>query len=195
MHRMKRRTSAYLICMATLFCIGNQIGPAQSVAQPDIYQHFLGEWVGHGVHYDNGTRKEDKIRITITETKKKDAIRLEKIYGKKGDPDFSRYTQYLRLDPARSRFALYEDHPAINSWYSAKDLSEFAKSGFGVVIGSAEQSNANPGDLYSEFPFVRLTIALNNETFSYKWERGADAEHMKLLSAWSLTRAADSAGR
>lgn len=182
-----------VVCLSLLFVSSNSAVHAQTPPQPDIYEHFLGDWVGTSVYFNNGAKQQTDIRITITETKGKDRVRLDKIYGKKGDPGFTSDTTYLKLRPDRSKFALGGGGSfSEKSWYDAKGLADFAQSGFGEIIGSRKISpNDEPvsNPFNKEFPFSRLTISLTKDTFSYKWEQGADEDHMKIRSIYTLTRA------
>ncbi len=132
----------------------------------------------------DGVSRQTGVKIVITETKKKDRLRFDYVYGEKGTPDFSRGTRFLKLDPAKAEFDLQWKRDS-KEIYKATGLDEFAKSGFGKFAGSMENASASEQDR-----IFRVVFELTKDTLSYEWQNGPDESHLAFRSLFTLNRSA-----
>jgi|SRR6185437_1414516 len=190
---MQNRAIRLLLCVVALLSCTSSAVSGQSAVQPDIYEHFVGTWAGIGVFFRDGVRQENPIKITITETKKKDGIRLEYDFPKTATADRYRQTKFLRLAPSKSTFYFGAADSSGNKSYKATELSEFVQSGFGKFIGSRKLTS-DESSLFQEGSIERITFLLTKETLSYEWEYGSDETHMQFYSLFKLTRVAGTPG-
>jgi hypothetical protein len=153
-----------------------------SIQKADIYTNFLGTWVGTGSFIQDHGRVTVPLQITITETKKKDAIRCDYIWSKKGEKYYLLHTKFLTLLPAKSEIVQqYKD--AGKLYYQAKGLDEFSQTGFGTFTGAA----ILPG---SGHPITaHSTFDLETDSFKYKAETSLDGQNFVVGQILLLTRA------
>jgi hypothetical protein len=184
---MHRRAFRVLICLLGLLCCGHFVLLAQAHAQADIYEHFPGIWVGtvSSISMKNGTRQEVSVRMTITEKKKKKGLRMDYVKGQKGTGGFERGTTFLELNPSKATISIWQGDISGEDIYEAIGLNEFVKSGFGKFEGLRRTSADD------QFPITHFAFVLTKDTLSYKWEMGADGNHMKTTSIYTLTRVPD----
>ena len=137
-------------------------GRSQGQSTPvDIYTNLLGDWVGYDDTTLDGIAKHIAVEVMIT--RKKDSVQMDYTYSKPGQPDFSTVTKFMKLDPLRSEMTLrWKGLVQGGSKYKAKDLDEFARTGFGTF--TATGAAVGPGGGKGMFVFD-----LGPETMSYKW--------------------------
>ena len=156
------------------------------IEKPDIYANFLGTWVGTGSYMEHGVRVTVPLQITITETKKKDAIRCDYIWSKKGQRDYALRTKFLTLLPAHSEILQqWEGEDELR--YNATGLDEFSQTGLGTFTAISRF-------VYSGQMMTRSTFQLQKDSFKYKLETNIDG-HFAATQIILLTRApVDSTG-
>jgi hypothetical protein len=158
------------------------IGLSQTtvIEKPDIYANFLGVLVGTGSYMKDDVRVTVPLQITITETKKKDAIRCDYIWSTKGHRDYALRTKVLTLLPATSEI-LQQWEGEDERRYNAKGLDEFSQIGFGTFTAVSRF-------VYSGQMMTRSTFQLQKDSFKYKSEENLDG-HFVATQIILLTRA------
>jgi hypothetical protein len=179
MHRHAIRLAA---CLFVMFLFAAAPLKAQTTPPTDIYEHFIGTWVGSDVYMKDGARRQTDVQIVITENKKKDRLRFDYVYGHKGTPDFNRGTRFLKLDPTKAEFDIWWKGNSKEA-YRAIGLDQFATSGFGKFTGFAEYADQP----YEERTF-RVTFELTDSTFSYEWQNGPDQNNLNFRSRYTVSR-------
>src|SRR6185437_10613621 len=89
---------------------------ARTAAPPDIYANFVGVWVGTDHYLKDGAEVTKPLRLTIEETKKKDAMRFMYEYGTKGQKDYSQPRRRITLNPSRAEMTSEWDDSAKDHW-------------------------------------------------------------------------------
>ncbi len=110
------------------------LAPVSSPAQQafpvvDIYANFVGRWTGTNQYTKEGALISEPVEITITETRKHDAIRLRFTYNK-GSKHADHRTQTWRFNPSAEE-VLFEGS-GIPDRYSSTGLARFAETGYGT---------------------------------------------------------------
>jgi hypothetical protein len=171
------------VAFISLFTLTCATGLSQTTTTPkaDIYANFLGTWVGSDHYLKNNVPVDISLELTITETKKKDAIRCDYTYSKKGQKDYDRTTRFLTLLPATSEMILQwkgedKDH------YKASGLDEFSQAGLGTFTAVTTLMVNGQKTMY------RGTFELGKDSFKYQWEKSLDGRDFNVSAIFLLTR-------
>jgi len=160
---------------------------ARTAAPPDIYANFVGVWVGTDHYLKDGAEVTKPLRLTIEETKKKDAMRFMYEYGTKGQKDYSQPRRRITLNPSRAEMTSEWDDSAKDHW-KALGLDLFAQKNLGLFRAVAADEENGKKVVWVE------TFDLGKDTFRYVVERSEDGRTFAITKTFVLNREAQPPG-
>ena len=176
---MKQYPFRSLLLLYILCCSWLQ-GQGQANQQLRVLNsHFTGVWVG--THYDFSKLKTTPVRLEITENPKNGVLRLEYVYGTKGQNSYSHIVRFMAIEPDKSAVTLRWEHESKDR-YHADGLDKVLSAGYGDITLSPAQS------VNGENLFYRATFHLSPERLTYFWEKSADNVTFVKTAEWTLTR-------
>ena len=145
-----------------------------------LNSHFVGVWAGTNVAYNSPTVTVP-VRIVVTNDSKKGRLRLEYIYGTKGQKSYDHAVRFMVIDPASSRVTLNWRHNS-DEVYKAVGLEEVLNAGYGSFgfFGAVQVNGLKV--LY------RQMLELTADSFYYCWEKTSDGVDYSKTGEWTLTR-------
>jgi hypothetical protein len=174
---MRCLVRSLIVGAVAFICLGAH---GQSISTPptDIYADFVGTWVG--VHYfvqDNAVASM-KVKIEVTESKKKDHLHFAYTWGEKGRKGFERGSKWLTLKPSRNELDFHWDDDDYYSpeTYKVTGLDEFAKTGYGSFIATGMDDES------------RYLFKLGPDDFEYEWDKSLNGQPFSSESRFRLSR-------
>jgi hypothetical protein len=180
MRAVRALTLIILSCEMSLHC--------QTSSPPiDIYAGFVGTWIGTGDYpIKDGVRIKQYVELECSETKKKDALKCQYIFGHKGDKNFHRAMHTITFDPIKGVYASVwgggwwgADY---DQTYQTVGLDTFAKRGKGVFMASTHGTKGTPRAV------MNIVLGLDENTFVYRWDTSSDGKTFVKFSTFSFTR-------
>jgi hypothetical protein len=168
-----------------IFCGTFATGQVTTTPPIDIYAGFVGTWTGLGEYDMKGTHVAQPITISITETKKRDALKCEYVYGTKGKKYFSRDTRVIVFDRVRSVMKSHWKGKS-SDVYQLEKFQAFAATGLGTFTAVAHELDQGRPAV-----FVGL-FHLERNNFSYKWDKSFDGKTFVPYGSFTLTRVLNS---
>jgi hypothetical protein len=174
--------AAAAIIASALTLYPHAVALAQQTAptQPDIYANFVGVWIGIDHYLKDGKETTEPLRLTIQETKKKDAMKWEYVYGT-GDQKDDRPTRHVTFHPAKAEIILQWGRDEADH-YKAVDLESLAKNGYGAFY--AISTNQEDGKKVTHL----AKFDLEANTFRYAWFHSEDGKNFSKDSSFLLRR-------
>ena len=185
--RTMRITTIVTSALTALLFLGHaESDRAQTppTTQPDIYANFVGVWVGVDHHSKDGKDATELLRLTITETKKKDGMKWDYLYNT-GEKKEDRYTKHMIFHPAKAEIVMQWDE-GDKEHFKAVDLDVLAKNGYRVFYATNTYQQDGKRVTYL------VKFDLEADTFRYGWFYSEDGKNFIQDSSFLLKREANS---
>jgi hypothetical protein len=150
----------------------------------DVTANFVGDWVGTAQNLEHGALTTSPVALRITETKKKNSIRLDYTYGKKGEKGFDQSSRTFSFGPKLSEVTSQWQHDS-KEIYQATGLEKFAETGYGMFVVSDSVPRPGPD---GKKRLYRCTFHLDPNNLSYEWEASLDGNKFLTTGLFTFMR-------
>lgn len=175
-----------VILLLSLLCLPAcaQIQTNVVTTVSDLTANFVGDWVGTDQYLKNGVSITHPVVLKVTKTKKKNSIRLDYVYGKKGEKSFDQASRSLTFGPKASEVTL-QWKGSSKEIYQATGVDKFTETGYGDFTISNSDPIVGKDDkkwLY------RAKFHLDPNKFSYEWQAASDGKNFQTTALFIFVR-------